>query len=67
MTTEKIKSVVDFGGTVHWKSDAYIVENWSGDYNIVYQPNGHAIGLTWADGQTLNGKAEDFYVGDKNA
>ena len=63
MNLEEIKSVVDEGGVVHWKSKAYTVEKWSGDYSIVHQ-NGHAIGLTWLDGQTLNGKAEDFFVGE---
>jgi hypothetical protein len=40
------------------------VEIWAGDYVIVHQDNLHGIGLTWNDGVTLNGKEEDFYIGE---
>lgn len=63
MTLEEIKAAVDAGFTVHWSNPLYKVERWSnGSYEIVCQDNGHAIGLTWLDGVTMNGKPEDFYI-----
>lgn len=62
---EEIKAAVDAGSTVHWKSSLYrVVNNGKGDYFIQCTTNGHCIGLTWADGTTLNGKPEEFYVAD---
>ena len=65
MTVEEIKENVDNGKTVHWASDAYsVVINKGGDYDILCRINDHRIGLTWRDGITLNGKEEDFYIGE---
>lgn len=72
MTLEEIKAAVREGKKVHWCNDGYEVklstfppmrsdvqpeEQWL----IVFTPNGHAIGLTWTDGVTMNGKPEEFY------
>ena len=72
MELAEIKSAVLAGDTVHWASSAYVVKHvryrkLTGDYVdygwcIVCVPNGSTIGLTWRDGVTLNGEAEDFYV-----
>ena len=62
MTLKEIKNAVDEGCTVCWKNEAYLVKKWSDGYNIVNQYNDHAIGLTWTDDTTMNGKEEDFYI-----
>lgn len=69
MTLDEIKAAVDRGETVCWSHDGYVVEKWQptqlhpeGTYEIVYLRNRHAIGLTWLDGVTMNGRPEDFYV-----
>ncbi len=63
MNLAEIKQAVDGGHIVHWCNDGYTVERDArGAYSIVFAGNGHRIGLTWADGVTLNGKEEDFYA-----
>lgn len=62
MTVEEIKQAVDSGKTVHWQNPGYIVIKSRKDYLIKFKGNGHCIGLTWADGKTLNGKPHDFYI-----
>ena len=72
MDLEEIMGHIVTGGTVHWKSDLYTVEVWvdgfheicSQNFQIVCKTNGHAIGLTWTDGVTLNGNEKDFYIGE---
>lgn len=60
-----IKAAVDAGRTVHWSNDSYqVIRDSIGQYLIVYQrgrPGEHAIGLTWRDGTTLNGRIDQFY------
>lgn len=62
MTVQEIKDAVDQGKTVNWKTSAYRVEKWKCGYVIHCLLNGHAIGLTWTDEKTLNGKEEDFHI-----
>lgn len=66
MKLNEIKQAVKAGKTVHWSNSSYRVtfskqadgsENW-----LIQCDNGHAIGLTWADGVTLNGKPDEFYL-----
>ncbi len=67
MKLDDIKNAVDEGIIVCWKSDGYrVVKQQNGEYNIVCQHNGHTIGLTWTDEQTMNGKEEDFFMVFKN-
>ncbi len=62
MTLEEIQAAVRSGGIVHWSNDGYrAIEDSIGQWLIVYV-DGSAIGLTWRDGVTLNGKPDDFYV-----
>jgi len=62
MTAKQIKSLVDQGKAVHWLSPQYrVIKNNAHDYVIECQLNGHCIGLTWSDGETLNGQPDDFY------
>lgn len=62
-SVQQIKDNVDRGRTVYHKNSAYrVVRDSSGEYLIVCDLNDHAIGLTWRDGETLNGKPEEFYI-----
>lgn len=69
MTLEEIKTAVDAGGCVCWKNGAYrVIRDNIGQYLIGYAFTGprarHYIGLTHADGVTLNGNPEDFYIAE---
>lgn len=67
MKLEEIKWAVKEGIPVYYQTTAYEVklhhyasgeDNWLITCNL----NNHSIGLTWADGITMNGKQEHFYV-----
>jgi hypothetical protein len=63
MTLDEIKAAVDAGHIVCWSNTNYEVHRWvDGSYNIVCMSNQHAIGLTWMNGVTMNGKPEDFFI-----
>lgn len=62
MTLNEIKAAVDQGKTVCWSNEAYDVVKGGGQYLIVCLHNDHAIGLTWRDGVTMNGKPEEFFI-----
>ena len=63
MTLDQIKAAVDAGKKVFHQSEAYEVRKWKGgEYVIVCTFNDYAIGLTWQDGVTMNGKPEQFYM-----
>ncbi len=62
MKADEIRKAVDAGKTVKWSNDGYEVQLWASGYEIVCLANDHAIGLTYRDNTTLNGKEEDFYV-----
>lgn len=66
MQLNEIKAAVKAGKTVHWANTSYRVifgqlanggENW-----LIKHDGGHAIGLTWLDGVTLNGKESEFFI-----
>lgn len=69
MTLDEIKTAVRAGHKVHWASEAYEVslshyrgtggEQWL----IKCVHNNSCIGLTHADGVTMNGQPEDFFIG----
>jgi hypothetical protein len=61
MTVQQIKDAVLQGNKVLWKSPSYEVIRDSKDQWLIACSNGHSIGLTWADGITLNGNEQDFY------
>ena len=63
MKAEEIKAAVDAGKKVHWSNKSYHVIKGKDDY-MIKGPTGHAIGLTWEDGKTLNGKEEDFFLAE---
>jgi len=59
-----IKEAVLSGKTVHWKTEAYrVVHDSVGQWLIVCPSTKGCWGLTWADGVTMNGKPEEFFVG----
>lgn len=63
MTLRQIIDAVDSGYKVHWGNTAYeVVKDKRGEYYIWCNRNDNYIGLTWADGRTLNGKEEDFFL-----
>ena len=63
MTLQEIKTAVDEGKTVCWYKDNYIViDGKKAGYLIKCTYNDYCIGLTWADGSTMNGKESEFYI-----
>jgi hypothetical protein len=62
MTLEQIKQAVDAGNVVHWSNEFYTVKKVQDTNYLIVAVNGHAIGLTWQDGVTLNGNERDFYI-----
>jgi len=65
MTTTEIKQAVDNGQKVYWASLLYrVIKDSKGQYLINCTANGSCIGLTWLDGETLNGKPEQFFISE---
>jgi len=63
MTLEQIKNAVSAGQKVYWSNLAYEVQkDRLGQYHIVCTLNNNCIGLTWADGKTLNGEEHQFFI-----
>ncbi len=66
MTTNEIKTAVDQGLTVHWKSKNYrVINDPKAGYLIKSENNENYIALTWKDGKTLNGQEYGFYIDGK--
>lgn len=62
-TAQEIMDAVDRGESVYWNSLRYPVhKDRRGQYFI--GEGAAMIGLTWADGTTLNAAAKDFFVLD---
>jgi hypothetical protein len=65
MNLSEIKAAVSAGQTVHWATDAYrVILDDVGQWLIICDTNGHCLGLTWRDGETLNGQPEQFYLAE---
>lgn len=61
-TITELKTAVEAGKHVHWKSPAYIIQKWrNGEFFIYCIPSDSAIGLESTTGQ-LNAKLEDFFT-----
>lgn len=66
MNLTEIKRSVANGRPVYWKNTGYlVVEDELGQWLIVHH-GGSAIGLTWTDGRTLNGKPSEFFSASEN-
>jgi len=65
MTLAEILRAVDEGLLVHWQTPSYVIERLQAGRGCVIRclATGHCIGLTWADGKTLNGREDEFFVG----
>lgn len=60
-SVDEIKKAVDDGKAVYHHNSLYkVTKDKLNQYLIVCQANQYAIGLTWRDGKTLNGKLKDF-------
>jgi hypothetical protein len=66
MTLDEIKDAVRAGKRVCWSNRGYEVRHWpiNDEYVIVCVSNDNAIGLTWMDGVTVNGRPEEFFIDD---
>jgi len=68
MTLNEIKTAIDEGKKVFWSNTAYrVIKDSIGQYLIGYNIGGrneNYIGLTWRDGVTVNGKPEEFFIGN---
>jgi hypothetical protein len=63
MTLPEIKQAIGTGKTVCCGANSIIViKDKNDNYLIKSLSTGHCIGLTWADGLTLNAKQESFYI-----
>ena len=66
MNIAEIKTAVDAGTSVHWSNEGYVVrKDTLGQYLIVFERNGSAIGLTDRNGGRLNGQEEAFFLSDR--
>jgi hypothetical protein len=68
MKLAEIHRAVDKGLMVHWQSKGYevVCSSNARRYLIRCQATGHCIGLTQADGLTLNGLEDDFFIGESS-
>ena len=65
MRVDEIKKAVDEGLLVHWGNPAYVVKkDRNNEYYILCIINDNMIGLTWRDKITLNGKEDEFFIGE---
>jgi len=62
MTLHEIKDAVADGKTVYCGNQNYKVMLDRLSRFLIVCDNGYIIGLTWADGITLNGKPSDFFI-----
>ncbi len=65
MNLPEIKKAIADGKTVHWATTGYqVICDKIGQYLILCTSNGSCIGLTWADGITMNGKEDEFFIAE---
>lgn len=67
MTLQEIKDAVNAGKIVYWVHEGYKVIRfgYNNDYEYYIQfRTGNVLGLTHADGVTLNGDESEFYIAE---
>lgn len=65
MAVDEIKAAVLAGKRVHWANTGYsVMVDTLGQWLIIFAPNNNAIGLTHRDGVTLNGREDEFFIGE---
>lgn len=63
MSVAQIKAAVDVGQAVHWCNTGYRVhKDRLGQYLIIFERSGSAIGLTDRTGTRMNGQPKDFFI-----
>ena len=63
MTLQEIKTAINEGKQVFWKSVGYqVIKDSINQYLIKCNYNDYCIGLTWKDAVTMNGEEEDFFI-----
>lgn len=71
MNLDQIKKAVDSGMSVHWMNEGYlVVKDKAGQYLVGFAVGSNRenyVGLTWADGVTMNEKPEDFFISGPGA
>ena len=66
MNLQEIKQAIEAGKKVYWSNTSYeVIKDKIGQY-LIKCTNGSAIGLTWQDGTTMNGKEKDFFTEEQN-
>lgn len=66
MTLTQIKAAIHSGRKVHWGNLGYeVFQDCIGQYLICCLFNNYCWGLTYLDGETLNGAEEEFFTEDK--
>jgi hypothetical protein len=61
---QEVKQAVDKGLTVYWQTGLYKVIRSGEDYLI--KSGSYCVSLFWADGETSDYKAEDFFIEQGN-
>lgn len=63
MTPAQIRAAVRAGKTVHWKSELYVVGQWTADkFYIACDSSNSCWGLFKDDGTLANSNEADFYI-----
>jgi hypothetical protein len=63
MTLLEIKAAIAEGKRVFHQSTNYeVIKDNIGQYLIMCRSNDYCIGLTWRDGETMNGKENEFFI-----
>jgi hypothetical protein len=66
MTLSEIKTAITEGKRVFHQSANYeVIRDNIGQYLIRCRSNDYCIGLTWRDGETMNGEENEFFIGGK--
>jgi hypothetical protein len=66
MTLQEIKDAVNQGKNVYVGNKSYmVVKDVKDQWFIKCLFNNYFIGLTWRDGETVNGKPEDFFTDEE--